>query len=159
MSRNLGRVDCRECPGGHEHIVMEEAPRPVEARDVGDHNVASYAGLIVARARCILCHALYLAWVDWPISPSGYFRLACRDSGLRFVDLSFRHAFDDDPSAEDAPLFEVERVVSYRRRPIAAGAHRAHPFGDLDAWRARQGDVVDSGLSVLDEIAIAKPGR
>ncbi len=152
MSRNLGRTDCRECIGESEHIVFDEEPRPVKDTDVGRHFFAEYQGLIVAHARCILCHTLYLAWVDWPGSSSSYFR---RREEHRFVDLSYRSSFNDEPNAIDLPVYEVEVIRTYVRRPLAG--HRYLRFGteaEVKAWEARRQAAVDAKLSVNDELAL-----
>jgi hypothetical protein len=175
MSRNLCRRDCRECPGGHEHILLEEAPRPATADDVGAFQAAEYAGLIVAAARCVLCHTLYLAWVDWP-GTSYCGAAAARNRELsdprdqrRFVDLSYRDAFNDEPSPEDTPLFKVEAVVTYVRTPMKVDDHsyrRSHSetrteYDDwrdasVEKWRKRAEEAAVRKLSPADEMAAAK---
>ena len=162
MSRNLCRTDCRSCPGEHEHILLEEAPRPITREDVS-WCFDEYAGMLVAKARCVLCGALYLAWVDWPSNGRGHFRLADHP-GARFCDLSYRHAFNDEPAIEDTPIYEVERVVTYRRRPAAVEESsyrqvstdpkwREHDERALERWKRRQRAAVESGLTYLDELA------
>lgn len=171
MSRNLCQVTCHECPGGHDHILLEEDPRPVSLDDVGSYywSTGNYAGLIVAKARCILCHTLYLAWVDWPSSPHGHWRLKGQQhDGRRFCDLSYRHAFNDEPSIEDTPLYAVEQVVTYVRRPVQVSEHtyRRNDYGDeayrarkadeIARWEARRNAAVASKMSVADEMAASR---
>lgn len=165
MSRNLGRIDCDACPGTHDHVILEEEPRLVTRHDVGGNLYGEYNGMVVARARCVLCHALYLAWVNWPSSSYPHWRLPPQADGKRFFDLSYRHAFNDEPAIEDTPLFEVEVVRTYVRRPAAPDAHsyRRTDYGDeeyrenrrqqLERWKARQDAAVASKLSPSDEIA------
>jgi len=86
-----------------------------------DHGNLSYAGGTFQNARCVLCHALYVAWIDGPPC-RGYWRekheRGVKTGEFRFVDLSFRRAFNDEPSPEDCPVYEVEEIVTYRRKPI-----------------------------------------
>lgn len=165
MSRNFARIDCHECPGTHEHIILESEVRAVTKEDVGPHYFSQYRGLIVANARCVLCHALYLAWVDWPGQSIEHFRLndLKKEWGQRFCDLSFRQAFNDEPSIEDLPLFEVKQVVSYERKLLASHTylpefgHEEKRAERVEAYRARQEAV--RGVSVFDEIASLKAGK
>jgi hypothetical protein len=159
MSRNLGRIDCRECPGQHVDIVFDEQPRPIAESDCGKY-FSEYNGLIVAKAHCRLCHALYLAWVDWP--NSGYdWHLS---DGCRFVDLSFQNSFNDEPSEIDTPLYVVEAIVTYRRRPALPDEHayrRGYQGSNAEyaqqsakgraAWELRQAAEVAKKLGVMDE--------
>ena len=169
MSRNLGQVRCNECPGNHEHIVLDEEPRPVTEADIGGHFWASgdYAGLIVAHAHCVLCHALYLAWVDWPptseprsgekrggsLAPSGTHWKLASHPGQRFTDLSYRHSFNDEPGLLDAPVFEVEAVVTYRRRPLLLhGYHIGRTPEELRGYVDRWNATINNGKTIADEI-------
>lgn len=157
MSRNLCRVDCRECPGGHEHIVIEGPIREVTAKEdpayINDHR-----GLLIAEARCVLCHALYVAWIDWSNQPHSHWHLKAH-AGQRFCDLSYRHAFNDEPCVLDLPVYEVEQVIHYRRRPKAT-----HPyFNDRDkdaseAFKTRWNSTVNSGMTIADEMAALPEG-
>jgi hypothetical protein len=114
VSRNLCRVDCAECPGGHEHIVLEGPVRQVTAaEDPGYH--AAHAGLLIAEARCTLCYTLYFAWVDWP-GGNSFWHLSTKCE-QRFCDLSYRHSFNDEPAPQDLPRFRVR--VEYVCEPIA----------------------------------------
>jgi hypothetical protein len=147
-------TSCHECPGLHEHILLEEEPRTISSADVPKvyWETGEYKGLIVAKARCVLCHTLYLAWVDWPSSHSGSHFL--RRSGQRFVDLSYRRAFNDEPHPSDLPVFEVKQVIHYKRRPL-----QEHPYMDrqkserlkdyLERWEA----TVNSGRTLSDDLA------
>lgn len=158
MSRNLTSASCHECPGDHDHIVLEEEPRPVAELDIGAHywSTGNYRGLIVARAKCILCHTLYLAWVDWPSQAHSWWHLRTK-GGQRFCDLSFRHSFNDEPGVEDLPLFEVEQVVTFRREPIVT--HVYEQYGSDDeraAWHARREAV--RGRAIGDDMAMVRQG-
>lgn len=167
MSRNLCDIGCHECPGGHEHIVIEGPIRPVTEKEDPAY-YRDHAGLLIAEARCVLCHALYFAWVDWPSSPHSHWRLKDKPTGQRFCDLSFRHAFNDEPAIEDTPLFEVEAVVTYVRRPVKVDEHsyRRNDYGDelyrarknaeLERWKRRQEHAVELKLSPADELARVK---
>ena len=163
MSRNLARTDCDACPGLEEHIVLEESPRPVTADDVGNHWLGEYVGLVVANARCVLCHALYLAWVDWPNSRSfGHWSLARRqehDKGARFCDLSYRYAFNDEPYVLDLPIYEVTQITSYKRVPILPNPDGtcvayARPE-DKQAYQERWERTVRAGRTIADELKSA----
>jgi len=140
VSRNLGQTSCHECHGGTESIVLEGPIRPVtELEDpVYFHD---HEGLLIAEARCVLCHALYIAWVDWPPphEHSHYWRLEerrSREPEARFVDLSYRRSFNDEPAVEDLPLFEVSTVLV--RRPLADHRYLRHERADdVARWRAR----------------------
>lgn len=112
MSRNLCRIDCAECPGGHEHIVLEGPVRPVTAKEDPGYYKA-HAGLLIAEARCVLCGALYFAWVDWPNGHS-FWHLASKHE-QRFCDLSYRHSFNDEPDERDLPTHDVR--IEYVRKP------------------------------------------
>lgn len=161
MSRNLGRTDCRECPGEHKHILLEEPPRPAIVRteangyegDIPEVFGNDYAGLLVAKARCVLCHTLYLAWVDWPGHGYGsHFELAKQIRGQKFCDLSYRHSFNDEPRTLDLPVFEVETVTVYKRRPRM----RAHSYfreEDAGPFKQRWEETVSSGRTIADELA------
>lgn len=120
MSRNLGDRSCHECVGLESHIVLEEEPRPGVQADFGGY-WKDYEGIIVANARCVLCHTLYLAWVDWPGNEhrdrSKYWNRGIPKE-QRFLDLSYREAFNDEPEVRDLPVYEIERVVTYRRKPF-----------------------------------------
>jgi hypothetical protein len=144
MSRNLGIDHCRMCPGGHKDIALEEEPRPITADDCGKHFVVEFGGLLVAKAHCRICHALYLAWVDWP-------KMRWRKpNDQRFVDLSFRNSFDDEPSLEDLPLFVVK--IAYRRRPAPIIEHYdVRDSAQRDAWIKRQEIEIAKNLMIKDE--------
>jgi len=161
VSRNLGQTSCHECSGGEDCVVLEGPIRPVtELEDPAyfrDHE-----GLLVAEARCVLCHTLYIAWVDWP-GQHGSFRNVywsleerrLQNSDARFVDLSYRHAFNDEPAVEDLPLFTVETVLV--RRPI--DDHRyahAHDPRAVARWRERVKAIRDRPIA--EDLALVKAG-
>lgn len=162
MSRNLTCSSCCECPGGHEHIVLEEEPRPASREDIGDHffDSGEYTGLLVAKAHCVLCHTLYLAWVDWA-GGHDYWDLASksRDSAAivkqRFCDLSYRHAFNDEPSPVDVPLYTVTAKIVYSREPMKAGEHtyqrRCAPE-ELMTWKKRAAAEFREGRTIVDDL-------
>ena len=112
MSRNIGSTICAVCRGP---VVLDEPARPILASDCG--RVADeYVGkLIVARAHCDVCVALYLAWVNR--DPYGRRHLDLVE------DLSFLHSFDDHPHAADLPPLEKLREI--HRRDYLAGAAMA----------------------------------
>lgn len=112
MSRNLCQTNCHECPGGSEHIVIEEAPRPITEEEAGIyHEEYTSSKILFAKAHCKLCEAQYLAWfgfhrhrLDAPIDPD------------RHDDLSYRAAFNDEHGGvADRRQWEVKRVVTYTR--------------------------------------------
>lgn len=122
MSRNLASTGCRICCMDSSTIQLEESPRPITEQEVGLAYRARYVGrLVVANAVCTQCGAKYLAWVShdfpaesgcsrWKREPGGY------EGSPPFVDLSFRHAFDDEPAAEDLPTKEYLEELEYERR-------------------------------------------
>lgn len=121
MSRNLCRKDCHFCGGV---VVLEERPRPITKEDAGVY-FDDYEGMVVANAHCEDCEALYLAWVDETkrLKYASFARQMYE--GDTHVDLSYRHAFDDEPDDEDLPKFEMIRVR--REIPVctACGVRRA----------------------------------
>ncbi len=108
MSRNLCKTNCDVC--GHD-VMLLEPERAITESDTGPHYFAEFRGLLVANAECPMCLAKYLAWVRWPNSGSSW---GNRHDGTHF-DLSYREAFDDEPSAADLPEHEVKREVVYTR--------------------------------------------
>lgn len=108
MSRNLGRIDCRECPAKHEHIELDESPREITQNEAGVY-FPEYKGMIVAKAHCSLCHTLYLAWIK---PAPGHRGESWGMSDKRFYDLSYQSAFNDEPAYTDMPLYKVEAVVT-----------------------------------------------
>ncbi len=157
MSRNLGETSCHECPGGHDDIVLEGPIREVTAKeDPGYYE--DHAGLLIAEARCILCHTLYFAWVDWVGSPYSHWQLRTKDRGVRFCDLSYRHSFNDEPSPEDLPVYDVVMVPS--RTP--AKEHTYMKFGsdeDRAVYAARREATIAKRLSLSDERALRSSGK
>lgn len=110
MSRNLSDPSCAICSASAEDIVIEEAPRLGTREELG-----VYFHQLFANAHCSNCGALYLAWmVD---APSRYPRT--RDDGRHF-DLSFRHAFNDEPAAADLPSPEKLMELHVKEHLTAA---------------------------------------
>jgi len=106
MSRNLCNTVCYFC--GHEVELVEE-PREITKGDAGVY-YAEYKGMLVADARCPICLAEYLAWVD-DSKCTGHTR-STGEYGS-FFDLSFRSSFDDEPDDDDLPQYDVQ--VIYHR--------------------------------------------
>lgn len=110
MSRNLGETSCAICRADSYAIELEEAPRPIRAEDCGRCFKEIAGHLIVAAARCMACGAKYLAWVSeigWPYARTP-------DGDRRFVDLSFRSSFNDEPGSADLPSIEKLREIHAR---------------------------------------------
>ncbi len=155
MSRNLARTDCSECPGGTEHILLEGPTRPVTAKEDPYH--AEHEGLLIAEARCVLCHTLYFAWVDWPNSQHSYWHLKdrrYRNEDARFVDLSYRASFNDEPAPVDLPVYDVREIRSYSRAP--AQPHTYLKYGTDEqraAYYTRREATLAAKMSVADEMA------
>jgi len=101
MSRNIGQRNCYFCPSP---VVLKEAERPVNERDVGGY-YTEYEGMLVADAECPACLAKYLAWVTGPKGSS--WNSLPREEGQTHVDLSFRSTFNDEPGEEDLPRYKV----------------------------------------------------
>lgn len=113
MSRNLGGTYCEICYAASEQITLEETPRPARPEDCGRY-FDEFKHVIFAAAHCTACGAKYLAWIvdpirPWPRAPS---------AGQRFVDLSFRSTFNDEPGPDDLPPPEVLQRV-HRERCLA----------------------------------------
>lgn len=159
MSRNLGITHCHQCGGD---VALEEEPRPITRDDAGPYfDEYHRKRLIVANASCPDCRAKYLAWVSSSIgghlSPSDVDWMPGR-----FVDLSYRHAFNDEPDREDIAeistlaaralrlLREPERDESYLEKAIGF-----RPSGPLltsdacievaEAWMQRADDLRKAG--------------
>lgn len=121
MSRNLATTSCAICPV--DTVVLEEAPRPITREDAYGY-FDEYEGMLVANARCPMCLALYLAWVDE--SPRTKRSVYAREPGEKgYFDLSYRGAFNDEPWIEDLPVFYVA--------PRADGTFRRVGIIDRDA--------------------------
>lgn len=117
MSRNLCQTNCAAC--SCEEIALEEAARPITASEAGAY-FDEYEGMLVANAHCSLCKALYLAWCDEVKRIRNPWR--GREVNERgFGDLSWRHAFNDEPSIRDLPLY----VVNGEARQLVDDLHRA----------------------------------
>ncbi len=119
MSRNLATQTCYFCD---TYPVLEEEPRPITKDDAGVY-YDDYQGMLVANAHCPQCLAKYLAWVK----EGAHFRekyggresvLADYGDEATHIDLSFRSTFNDEPSEDDIPEYEVvyepRRVGPYR---------------------------------------------
>lgn len=111
MSRNLGDLSCAFCFAA---VKLAEAPRLITRKERGPYE--DYDGMVVANAECVDCAAPYLAWVD-ESQRRGYPDTRKPADGFEFVDLSHRHAFNDEPSWNDYPRHEVKRetVVTVTR--------------------------------------------
>lgn len=114
MSRNLGDTDCAIC---HDTVVLCGAPHLITREEAGRY-FNEYDGMVVADAACVRCDAKYLAWVkrkQWTRAP---------DDKRPFEDLSFRKAFNDEPSPEDLPtavmleMIHVEQTQNHINRKI-----------------------------------------
>ncbi len=143
MSRNLCSIKCYYCDGipmpmnKATSVVLEEEPRYITEEEAGFY-YREYKRLIVANAKCELCEAKYLAWVDeshreYPENILNNYKKCFpglyqpeprriteddRESGINFIDLSFRKAFNDEPADEDLPVYNVEAEVTYKRTLI-----------------------------------------
>lgn len=150
MSRNIGSTRCSICYGD---VVLEEAPRLGSAADFGAY-ADEYAGkLEVANARCGDCGTLYLAWVRHRTHLWGHL---ANERNEPFVDLSFRHAFDDEPAPEDLPPVDKLREIERRQREVRLAAlieeherESAHRIAEIE--RAR-GAALDPSLRSRWEI-------
>ncbi len=120
MSRNLGTTSCRIC---NASIVLEEKPRPATVVDCGAYFGNYPPGFMVANAHCYWCGAKYLAWVSHDFPAQRYGSRWQRDPipGLGFCDLSFRHAFNDEPAPEDLPDPATLRALHFKS--YMANAH------------------------------------
>lgn len=117
MSRNIGDTRCQECDG--VVLAVEPARKATEA-DVRRYS-EQFLGMTVANARCADCGTPYLAWYEYP--PYGFHAgqpVRCKwgTDEPEIIDLSYRHAFNDEPSSDgrDAPIDSVERVRAARLR-------------------------------------------
>lgn len=166
MTTNIGTTGCARC---YEHTIeLEEPPRPIAPEDAGGL-FREYEGMLVARARCTLCRALYLAWVDerprvrrpssacpprWcdggRIQPGKAVPQHVWDafaparfqgwSPGDFFDLSWRSTFRSEPAPADLPWW----VGDQRRTPsalvtAAAAIVRAGGRRGQADWNARDG--------------------
>lgn len=91
MSRNIGSTHCKCCRGS---VVLEELALGGQVK-----------GCTFANAHCEDCEAKYIAWVTWPTADRWSHR---GPDDPKIIDLSFRHAFNDEPSPEDLPLYGIE---------------------------------------------------
>ncbi len=96
MSRNIGSVSCSICGAP---IVLDEQARPIRPIECGALASEYIDRLVVANAHCSYCGTLYLAWVR----KEGSFGHLANNRGESFVDLSFRHSFNDEPHTKDLP--------------------------------------------------------
>lgn len=160
MSRNLGNTSCAECEADHKYIRLEEEPRPITKDEAGVY-FNEFSSLIVAKAICTHCHTLYLAWVIQPSRhlgpPWGWTKEDLDVTGLRFMDLSYRNSFDDEPDIGDLPLF---KVITSSNGTIARTRYPdSHLYGQewpgvgfeerrakVDAWKQRK----DEAFAMLD---------
>lgn len=85
------------------------------------------------------------------------------------------NSFNDEPVAEDTPLFKVEQIITYRRAPANEKDHTyrliyMQPGDAIKEWKARQKKVMaevgvtcpdcdgDLGGDHLDRLEEHKPG-
>lgn len=108
MSRNLAETRCVHC--GHD-VELDEEPRPITAADAGLY-FDEYEGMTVANAFCPACNAQYLAWIDQSTRKVHGGRKP--DYG-KITDLSYRSTFNDEPSPEDLPTYNVQRIELWLR--------------------------------------------
>lgn len=117
MSRNLAQANCYFCG---EEVVKEEAPRPVTREEVGAYwnlrDGYSFEGMICANAKCHICGAKYLAWIDLSACV-GYGRPEGPNHDGTIRDLSFRSTFNDEPGNDDMPDFLIHKVVTIEKEP------------------------------------------
>jgi len=136
MSRNLGRTDCKYCPG---EVVLVEEPRPLTPEQGGKY----HTGMLAANVECAACLAQYLAWCSSP--PGSGRNVVLNDKG--FYDLSFRHSFNDEPSDRDLPRYEIglARVGLFQKDGYArlgtlclrCGADVLRPLGITECRKGR----------------------
>lgn len=99
MSRSIGSTRCHIC---YSAVVLDDG-RPQSVRD-GAH--------FFAAAHCRRCDAKYLAWLEFRIEATTPGDTASPDWHLSsIVDLSFRHSFSSEPSADDLPHPAVLRAI------------------------------------------------
>lgn len=144
MSRNIGSTCCSICYGD---VVLEESPRLGSAADFGAY-ADEYAGkLVVANARCGACGALYLAWVRH----FGHrWNHLANERNEPFVDLSYRHAFNDEPAPEDLPPVAKLREIERRHREVRLAAlieeHERESAARLAKIERARGAALDPSL-------------
>lgn len=120
MSRNIGDILCYFC--GTDNIKLVEPERPITKFDAHAY-FDEYEGMTVANAECKICKAQYLAWIDGSKRtftsvesnhPMSYYpnRKDLPDS-YKFVDMSMRSTFDDEPSCVDFPIFNIDGSLWY----------------------------------------------
>lgn len=98
MSRNLCTTSCHFC--GREPVPVED-PRHLKPTDGASVYHDEYRHRFFMDAECH-CGALYLAW-------AGHSWRDAIPDGRDFYDLSFRHAFNDEPCALDLPIWHVDQ--------------------------------------------------
>ena len=103
MSRNIGQSTCPHCG---DTPVIKELPHPITEQEAHRY-YEGYKGMIVARAECPSCCAVYLAWIDEsqctrPVYPRG-----THPFDGRFVDLSYYSTFNDEPGEADGPMYKI----------------------------------------------------
>lgn len=108
MSRNLCKTYCHFCLG---EVTLVGPTAPISREQAGAY-FDEYEGMLVADAECVDCEAKYLAWVDRQTRPPWGF---ARRENRRFVDLSFRSTFNDEPGEEDLPRYEIKETVIRER--------------------------------------------
>ena len=111
MSRNLCRTSCYFCKG---EVKLTEEPRKGTEVDFGGYK-DQYDGMIIANAECSDCEAKYLAWIDERTRCSQEYHGCNRYTVVKgkFIDLSFRSSFNDEPDVDDLPRW---KFVTTRQR-------------------------------------------
>lgn len=110
MSRNLLSKRCVHC--GHDVKLLEE-PRPITEEEAGVY-FDEFRTMEVANAECPACKAKYLAWVNPPTQ--GIHAGTTRGEAIDgHYDLSYRSTFNDEPSEEDLPTYEVRKETRWVR--------------------------------------------
>ena len=112
MSRNLGQMDCEFCGTRPQ---LDEVPRPITVSDAGIY-YGEFEGMTVANASCDVCGTKYLAWIDQRTCAILHSYARHVEEGKTHFDLSFRRAFNDEPTPEDLPTkLEVIRALDRAR--------------------------------------------
>lgn len=98
MSRNIGDTKCCLCSG---QINLTEPTRAFRKEDSPAY-WSEYADMIVAHAKCVSCHAQYIAWMgNIPGQPDTRIELK---PPVEILDLSYRSTFNDEAGPEDMPV-------------------------------------------------------
>lgn len=99
MSRNLCQTNCYFCDS---ELQLEGNPHIITRKEAGIYK-DGFQNLIVDNADCPICEAKYLAWMNRGMNRASY------QEGV-IADLSFRHAFNDEPALEDLPKYYIKWI-------------------------------------------------